>query len=70
MPKARAARKGVFITTSNFSGNAIDYAERVDTKIALIDGDLLVELMIEYNLGVEVEETYVIKKLDLDYFIE
>lgn len=68
--QGKKARKGVFITTSGFSNDARDYAERIDTKIALIDGETLVELMIELNLGVEVEETYSIKKLDLDYFIE
>ena len=64
------AKKGVFITTSNFSKNAIAYAKNVDYKIILIDGDKLSNLMINYNVGVSVESTYEIKKIDNDYFDE
>lgn len=42
--------------------------ERIEKKIALIDGEQLAQLMIEYNVGVTIEETYVVKKVDLDYF--
>jgi len=62
------AKKGVFITTSNFSKNAIEYAKNVDYKIILINGDKLSNLMIKYNVGVSVESTYEIKKIDSDYF--
>ena len=62
------ARKGVFITTSTFSKDAIIYAAQMDTKIVLIDGEQLAQYMIDYNLGVSVQNTYEIKKLDSDYF--
>lgn len=64
------AKKGVFITTSNFSKDAITYASQMDTKIVLIDGGDLAEYMIDYNLGVSVQDTYEIKKIDSDFFEE
>ena len=64
------AKKGVFITTSTFSKNAIVYAKSVDFKIILIDGVKLSNLMINHNVGVSVESTYEIKKIDSDYFDE
>ena len=64
------AKKGVFITTSDFSKEAINYASQMDTKIVLIDGDTLAQYMIDYNLGVSVQNTYEIKKIDTDYFEE
>lgn len=64
------AKKGVFITTSNFSKEATLYAAQMDTKIVLIDGEQLSQYMIDYNLGVSVQNTYEIKKIDSDYFEE
>jgi restriction system protein len=64
------AKKGVFITTSNFSKEAFSYASQMDTKIVLIDGEQLAQYMIDYNLGVSVQNVYQIKKLDSDYFEE
>ncbi len=64
------AKKGVFITTSNFTKEAEIYAAQMDTKIVLIDGAELASLMIDYNLGVSVQDTYEIKKIDSDYFDE
>ncbi|MDQ6757819.1 MAG: restriction endonuclease [Bacteroidota bacterium] len=64
------AKKGVFITTSDFSREAIVYAYQMDTKIVLIDGETLAQYMIDYNLGVSVQNTYEIKKIDSDYFEE
>ena len=64
------ARKGVFITTSSFSNGAIDAVNGLDMKVVLIDGQQLAELMIEHGLGVYNHETYVIKKIDSDYFNE
>ena len=66
----QAARKGIFITTSRFSREAVDYVKGLDAKIILIDGERLAELMIEYNVGVDPVTTYAIKKIDLDYFSE
>jgi restriction system protein len=64
------AQKGVFITTSAFSKEAREYAANLQQKVVLIDGEQLAELMIEYNLGVSVAQTYLIKRVDNDYFDE
>jgi len=64
------AKKGVFITTSNFTKEAAEYARQMDTKIVLIDGEKLSQYMIDYNLGVSVQNVYEIKKIDSDYFEE
>lgn len=64
------ARKGVFITTSAFTRDAIEYAHRIDTKIVLIDGVRLAELMFDYDVGVTPRATYILKQLDTDYFDE
>jgi len=64
------AKKGLFITTSNFSSDSEDYVSRIDAKVVLIDGETLAELMIEYNVGVSTVNTYEVKKVDSDYFTE
>lgn len=64
------AKKGVFITTSRFSNEAIEYAGQIDPKIVLIDGADLVQLMIDYGVGVSTVATYDVKKVDSDFFIE
>lgn len=64
------AKKGVFITTSAFTSEARQYASTIDAKIVLIDGGLLTELMIEHEVGVSVESTRTIKRVDADYFTE
>ncbi|UZW12854.1 restriction endonuclease [Clostridium pasteurianum] len=65
------ANKGIFITTSTFSNDAIEYVNRLSNKkIILIDGQQLAEYMIDFNVGVSVETVYEIKKIDSDYFIE
>ncbi len=67
----RKARKGILITTSNFSQQAMDYANGIDNlKIILIDGEQLAQLMIDYDVGVTEESRYIVKKIDLDYFSE
>jgi restriction system protein len=61
--------KGVFITTSSFTPDAIDYAAKLSgKKIILIGGEDLAKLMVEHNVGVADAATYVTKRLDLDYF--
>ena len=63
------AKKGIFITTAKFTTDAIQTAlNDPDHKVVLIDGDGLVKLMIEYEVGVRKIATYYIKKLDEDYF--
>lgn len=69
--KGQGANKGIFITTSGFSNDALDYARKIDSpKVVLIDGQKLADLMIEHNVGVTEVTSYSIKKLDLDYFAE
>lgn len=68
--QGQRARKGIFITTSTFSGGARDYVSRIDSKIVLIDGDMLAQLMIDYNVGVSSVASYDLKRIDLDYFTE
>lgn len=64
------ARKGIFITTSDFSKEARAYAASIDSKIVLVDGRRLAALMVEYNVGVSLETRYDIKRMDSDYFLE
>lgn len=63
----KKAKKGVFITTSNFSKEAIEYADFTG-NIVLIDGEMLARLMIEYDVGVSKVKSYEVKKVDTDYF--
>lgn len=64
----QGASKGVFVTTSSFSKGAVEYAIKVPQRIILIDGDELARLMVQYGVGVRVERTVDIKRIDLDYF--
>jgi len=68
--QGQRARKGIFITTSAFSQDALDYAARIDSKIVLIDGDMLAQLMIDHNVGVALVSSYELKRIDSDYFTE
>ncbi len=63
------ARKGIFITTADFSKEAKQYAERIESRIVLIDGQELARLMIDHDVGVSRVEAYEIKRLDSDYFL-
>jgi restriction system protein len=62
------ARKGVLITTSYFSQDALEYVQKIEKRIVLIDGKQLADLMIDHDIGVNVIQTYKIKRLDSDYF--
>jgi restriction system protein len=64
----RGATKGVFITTSAFTNNARAYAEQVQARVILIDGQQLARLMIEYDVGVSLAVRHDVKRVDLDYF--
>jgi restriction system protein len=67
----QGAKKGVFITTSNFSREAHEYAKNMrDTKVVLLDGEQLTQFMIDYNLGVSVVSQYEVKKIDSDFFAD
>jgi restriction system protein len=62
------AGRGIFITTSRFTADAISYVERVPARVVLIDGRMLADLMVKHNIGVQDQETYVIKRIDEDFF--
>ena len=62
--------KGVFVTTSVFDSGAITKANSAHHKIILINGNKLVDLMFEYNVGIQVKTTYEVKHLDEDFFLE
>jgi restriction system protein len=56
------------ITTSNYTSDALSYVRQIEKRIVLIDGATLAALMIEHNVGVSIEATYDVKRIDLDYF--
>ena len=64
------AKKGVFITTSSFTNDARDYVSRIESKVILIDGQQLARFMIEHNVGVSPAASYVVKRIDIDYFTD
>jgi restriction system protein len=64
------AMKGVFVTTSTFSSQAIEFASRIPQRIILIDGKRLTELMIEHSVGVRSSRVLEFKRLDEDFFGE
>ncbi len=68
--QGQRAKKGVFITTSDFTKEAVEYVRNIDNKVVLINGILLASLMIDHNVGVSLAATYEIKKIDSDYFLE
>jgi restriction system protein len=67
---AAKANKGVFVTTSYFTQPAQSFAERHPFRIVLIDGEQLAALMIRHNVGVRIDETLYLKKVDEDFFID
>lgn len=64
------ANKGIFITTSSFTREAEEYVAKIHSKIVLVDGDQLSQLMIDHNVGVTPVISYETKKIDSDYFID
>lgn len=68
--QGQRARKGVFITTSSFTGEAAEYASRIDTKVVLLDGNAIANLMIDFDVGVAAGTPYIVKRIDSDYFEE
>lgn len=62
------ANRGIFITTSSFSQQARSYAAAIPTRIVLIDGERLVNLMITYGVGVQTTQTYHVVEVDEDFF--
>jgi restriction system protein len=64
------ANKGIFITTSSFTKDALEFAKIISSKIILIDGDLMSEFMIDHNVAINIVNKFEIKEIDTDYFIE
>ncbi len=67
--QGKKATKGVFVTTSYFTAQASAFAERIPARIVLIDGQQLANLMIKHDVGVRIEETLHLKKIDEDFFL-
>jgi restriction system protein len=68
--QAQRANKGIFITTSRFTDDARSYVSQIGSKIVLIDGEQITNLMIEHDVGVSTVSLYPVKKVDSDYFEE
>jgi len=68
--QGKRARKGIFITTSDFSKSAVEFVSAIESKIILIDGRQLVGFMIDCGVGVATDDIYELKRLDSDYFEE
>ena len=66
----KKATKGILITTSTFTRDALASVREYSSRIILIDGITLADYMIDYNAGVSVASTYEIKKIDSDFFEE
>lgn len=64
----KKAQKGIFFTTSSFSGDALQTAKDLGMRIVLIDGKRLAKLMLNYNIGCRDEEVLYLKKIDHDFF--
>jgi restriction system protein len=60
----------VLITTSRFSQDAVEYVEKIEKRIILVDGQQLAELMIAHEVGVSNVMSYIVKRVDQDYFEE
>ena len=68
--QGKRARKGVFITTSEFSKSAHEYVSAIESKIILIDGQQLAQHMMDFEVGVSTGAVYELKKIDYDYFMD
>lgn len=66
--EGQRARKGVLITTSQFSQDAREYVSRIEKRIVLIDGEQLAQFMIDHGIGVAEVASYTVKRIDADYF--
>ncbi|MSP40408.1 MAG: restriction endonuclease [Deltaproteobacteria bacterium] len=68
--QGQRAKKGIFITTSHFTKDAEEYAQRIESRIVLIDGRRLAALMFDADVGVSTRGLYTVKSIDGDYFDE
>jgi restriction system protein len=64
------AKKGILLTTSTFSADAREYVERIDKRIALIDGKELARLLYDCGVGLSIVDSYVVRRVDAAYFTE
>lgn len=64
------ASKGLFVTTSSFSRDAVETAQTLSKRIVLIDSETLTKLMVRFNVGCRVEETLYLRRLDEDFFTD
>ena len=67
--QGQRSKKGILLTTANFTREAMEFASRIDTKVILIDGQKLAELLIDFDVGVTTITTYKLKTIDSDYFL-
>ncbi len=65
---SKKAKKGIFLTTSDFPSSANDFVDAIEHRIILIDGDKLTDYMIEFGVGVSTQNIYEVKRMDTDYF--
>lgn len=68
--QGKHARKGIFITTSDFSKESFEYTNKIDSRVVLINGKQLAQFMIDNNIGVTPIAKYEVKRVDTDYFNE
>jgi restriction system protein len=68
--QGQRARKGIFITTSGFSRDAVEYVSHIESKLILINGEQLANFMIDHNVGVSRFAAYEVKRIDSDYFTD
>ena len=68
--QGQRAKKGIFITTSNFSSGAREYVLKIDAKIILVDGQRLTQLMYDHGIGAATSSVYEVKRVDMDYFTD
>lgn len=68
--QGKKAKKGIFITTSSFTKSAQEYANGIETKVVLIDGVQLASMMFDFGVGVSTASTYLVKRIDSDFFDE
>jgi restriction system protein len=66
----KQANRGIFITTSRFTPEAMEFVKNITTRVILIDGEHLAQLMIEYGVGVSTWKSFELKRIDSDYFVE
>jgi restriction system protein len=64
------AKKGVLITTSEFTKDATEYVRQIEKRIVLVDGKTLASLMVDNGLGVSSIAQYEVHRIDTDYFEE